>query len=269
MSRSATARRAASTVALAGALAGLVALLGGQTYWLCVPAALAATADLPGRAGVAVVTALLLAAGEGTGLATHAPAMPPVALALLVPAASVAVLLAVRERLEAQREALRRSSLTDPLTGLANRRSLMSRIDYEVSRHTRVRHPFGVMMLDLDGFKALNDRFGHPAGDDLLVDVAAAICRAIRDQDTAARMGGDEFCVLAPETDLAGTEQLAERVLAAVAGVTAGIESLGASAGVSVFPIDGTHATRLLETADQRLLESKRRRGRGARRRAA
>ena len=92
------------------------------------------------------------------------------------------------------------------------------------------------MMLDLDGFKALNDRFGHPAGDDLLRDVAGAIARAIRDQDTAARMGGDEFCVLAPETDLAGTEQLAERVLAAVATVTAGIEALGASAGVAALP---------------------------------
>ena len=192
-----------------------------------------------------------------------APGRPPLALALLVPAASVSVLLAVRERLEAQREALRRSALTDPLTGLANRRSLLARIDYEVSRHTRARRPFGVMMLDLDGFKALNDRFGHPAGDDLLRDVSAAIARAIRDQDTAARMGGDEFCVLAPETDLAGTQQLCERVLAAVATVTAGIEALGASAGIALFPGDGTQAMFLLEAADQQLLQSKRRRGRG------
>jgi diguanylate cyclase (GGDEF)-like protein len=259
-------------VALLAALtAGMVALLGGQAYWLCVPAALLVSAETRTRAGVAVVTAALVAAGEGAGAATAAHGLPPLALALLVPAASVSVLLALRERLEAQREALRRSALTDPLTGLANRRSLLARIDYEVSRHTRARRPFGVMMLDLDGFKALNDRFGHPAGDDLLRDVAAAIARAIRDQDTAARMGGDEFCVLAPETDLAGTEQLVERVLAAVATVTAGIEALGASAGIAAFPSDGTHATHLLEVADQRLLESKRRRGRGRgqRRRAA
>ena len=212
-----------------------------------------------------------MAAGEGAAIASAAHGRPPLALALLVPAASVSVLLALRERLEAQREALRRSALTDPLTGLANRRSLLARIDYEVSRHTRARRPFGVMMLDLDGFKALNDRFGHPAGDDLLRDVSAAIARAIRDQDTAARMGGDEFCVLAPETDLAGTQQLCERVLAAVASVTAGIETLGASAGIAIFPGDGTQAMVLLESADQRLLESKRRRGRGRghRRRAA
>lgn len=256
---------------LAALTAALVALLGGQAYWLCVPAALLATAEARSRAGVASATAIVVAAGEASGAATTAHGLPPLALALLVPAASVGVLLALRERLEAQREALRRSSLTDPLTGLANRRSLMSRIEYEVSRHTRARRPFGVVMLDLDGFKALNDRFGHPAGDDLLRDVAGAVARAIRDQDTAARMGGDEFCVLAPETDLAGTEQLAERVLAAVATVTAGIQALGASAGIAVFPADGTHATTLLEAADQMLLDSKRRRGRGRgqRRRAA
>jgi diguanylate cyclase (GGDEF)-like protein len=259
-----------SAVALLAALtAGSVALLGGQAYWLCVPAALLLSAESRTRAGVALITVVLVAAGEGAGAASAAHGLPPLALALLVPAASVAVLLALRERLEAQREALRRSALTDPLTGLANRRSLLARIDYEVSRHTRARRPFGVMMLDLDGFKALNDRFGHPAGDDLLRDVAAAIARAIRDQDTAARMGGDEFCVLAPETDLAGTQQLAERVLAAVASVTAGIEALGASAGMAVFPGDGVQTMFLLEAADQRLLEAKRRRGRGARRRAA
>jgi diguanylate cyclase (GGDEF)-like protein len=263
--------RIGTVAGLAALTAALVALLGGQAYWMCVPAVLLATSESRTRLGVGVVTALLVAAGEGAGALARVHTMPSLALALLVPAASVAVLLALRESLEAQREVLRRSALTDPLTGLANRRSLLSRIDYEVSRHTRVRHPFGVMMLDLDGFKALNDRFGHPAGDDLLIDVAGAIARAVRDQDTVARMGGDEFCVLAPETDLAGTEQLAERVLAAVTTVTAGIEALGASAGVAVFPSDGSHATRLLEAADQRLLESKRRRGRGrgARRRAA
>jgi diguanylate cyclase (GGDEF)-like protein len=178
-------------------------------------------------------------------------------------------MLAVRERLEGEREAMRRSALTDPLTGVANRRSLLSRIEYEIARHHRARRPFGVLMLDLDGFKQLNDRFGHPAGDDLLREVAAAIARAVRDQDTVARMGGDEFCVLAPETDITGAHQLAGRVLDAVSGVTAGIEALGASAGVSTFPSDGRETTALLQAADQRLLESKRRRGRTRARRAA
>ena len=236
-------------------------------YWLCVPATLLCASEWRTRAGVAWSTGAIVAAAVAASLGRSG--QPPLALALLVPAASVAVLLVVRERLEAQRDAMRRSALTDPLTGLANRRSLLSRMDYEIVRHTRLRHPFGVVMLDLDGFKGLNDRFGHAAGDDLLVDVAAAVAQAIRDQDTAARLGGDEFCVLAPETDLVGTEQLAERVLAAVSTVTAGIDALGASAGVAAFPADSALAPDLLDAADQRLLDSKRRRGRVPRRRAA
>jgi diguanylate cyclase (GGDEF)-like protein len=155
---------------------------------------------------------------------------------VLVPAASVAILLAVRDRLERERDTLRASALSDPLTGVANRRSLLARIDYEIARHARTRHTFAVLMLDLDGFKLLNDRFGHPAGDDLLREVASALARAIRDQDTVARVGGDEFCVLAPETDSAGAQRLIARVEAAVARVVAGVDALGASVGAAVFP---------------------------------
>ncbi len=167
------------------------------------------------------------------------------ALAILVPAASVAILIATRERLRRERDSLRASALRDPLTGAANRRSLLERVEYEIARHTRLGHSFCVLMLDLDGFKLLNDRFGHAAGDDLLRDVAAALERAMRDQDTVARMGGDEFCVLAPETDAA--DRLVSRAMAAVARVTAGIEVLGASAGAAVFPDDGATSEALLE----------------------
>jgi diguanylate cyclase (GGDEF)-like protein len=117
------------------------------------------------------------------------------------------------------------------------------------------------VMLDLDGFKQLNDRFGHPAGDDLLRDVAASLAHAVRDQDTVARVGGDEFCVLAPETDEAGAQRLIGRVEAAVARVVAGVEALGASAGTALFPHDGTTPAGLLEAADQRLLGAKRQTG--------
>src|SRR4029077_19829183 len=148
--------------------------------------------------------------------------LPSAALIVLVPAASVAVLLAVRDRLESERDALRASPSSDPLTGVATRRSLLERIDYEISRHARSRRTFALLMLDLDGFKLLNDRFGHPAGDDLLREVAAALARAIRDQDIVAGVGGDEFCVLAPETDAAGAQHLVARVEASVARVVAG-----------------------------------------------
>jgi diguanylate cyclase (GGDEF)-like protein len=264
-------RAALARTLLAAALpAGLAALAGGgEAYWLCLPAVLVACAGCRTRAGTAAAAATVIAAALAATAVRSPAAAPSLPLALLVPAASAAVLLALRERLEAEREVMRRSALTDPLTGVANRRSLLARIEYEISRHHRARRPFGVLMLDLDGFKALNDRFGHPAGDDLLRDVAAAIGRAVRDQDTVARMGGDEFCVLAPETDLTGARQLAARVLAAIGTVTAGIDALGASCGVCAFPLDGRAMTELLEVADQRLLDAKRRRGRGRARHAA
>jgi diguanylate cyclase (GGDEF)-like protein len=174
----------------------------------------------------------------------------------------VAVLVAVRERLERERDALRRFALSDPLTGIANRRFLLERIDYEVARHTRGHSTFALLMLDLDGFKNLNDRFGHPAGDDLLRDVAAAMERSLRGQDTVARIGGDEFCVLAPETDLPGTRRLRARIESAVGEVTMGVDALRASSGVALFPDDGVSPNALLHAADQRLLSAKRERQR-------
>jgi diguanylate cyclase (GGDEF)-like protein len=182
---------------------------------------------------------------------------------LLIPAASVAVLVTVRERLEREQDALRRFALCDPLTGIANRRSLLERIEYEVARHTRGRSSFALLMLDLDGFKDLNDRFGHAAGDDLLRDVAAVMQRSLRGQDTVARIGGDEFCVLAPETDLPGARRLMARIESAVGEVTTGFDELRASSGVGLFPDDGISPNALLHAADQRLLSAKRERQRG------
>jgi diguanylate cyclase (GGDEF)-like protein len=241
----------------------------GQAAWVCVPAALLAAGATRGRAAGTAAATTVIAAAVGADL-TVAPthSRPSIALLVLVAAASVAILLAVRDRVGRERDALRASAFTDPLTGAANRRSLLARIDYEIARHGRTRRSFALLMLDLDGFKLLNDRFGHPAGDDLLREVAAALARVIRDQDTVARVGGDEFCVLAPETDEAGAERLISRVEAAVTRVTAGADSLGASAGAAVFPRDGKTADRLLQTADQNLLASKRV-SRGAGRRVA
>jgi len=257
-------------LAIAAATAALVAIAGGgQAVWLCVPGALLAGATCRNIRGGAIGAGLVVAAAAGAAL-TRAGlhTLPSPVLVVLVPAASVAVLLAVRDRLETEREALRASAFSDPLTGVANRRSLLERIDYEIARHARSRRSFALLMLDLDGFKLLNDRFGHPAGDDLLRDVAAALAGVIRDQDTLARVGGDEFCILAPETGDAGAERLRGRVEAAVARVAAGLDALGASVGAAVFPRDGTTAPALMEAADQRLLGVKRT-TRPGRRRAA
>ena len=260
------------TVAVAAVAAAAVAIAGGgDAFWVCVPAALLAVGGARGRLPGALAAALVAGAALAAELtATTGADPPPAALLVLVPAASVAILLTVRDRLERELKALRATALSDPLTGVANRRSLLERIDYEIARHARSRRSFAVLMLDLDGFKLLNDRFGHLAGDDLLREMAAALARAIRDQDTLARVGGDEFCVLAPETDRAGAERLIARVEAAVGRVVAGVDALGASAGAAVFPHDATTGPALLQAADQRLLAAKRQTGTArGRRRAA
>jgi diguanylate cyclase (GGDEF)-like protein len=246
-----------------------VLLAGGDAFWLCVPTALLAAAAIPSRLGATGAGLVVLSAAAAPALQDGPARHPPVALALLVPTASMAILIAVRERLRRERDALRATALRDPLTGLRNRRSLLERGEYEIARHTRGGRSFCVLMLDLDGFKRLNDRFGHAAGDDLLREVADALTRAMRDQDTVARLGGDEFCVLAPETDTPGAQRLLARAMAAVGRVTTGIDALAASAGAGVFPEDGTTMERLLEVADQRLLELKRRRQRSRPRRRA
>ncbi len=241
-----------------------------QTFWVCVPAALFVSARCSRRVGAALASAAVLAAASAASLlhSSHQPATNPL-VALAVTAASVAILVRTRERLAHERDLARASARADPLTGVANRRAILERIEYEIARHARTRHSFGVLVLDLDGFKLLNDRFGHLAGDDLLREVAAALQGAIRDQDTLARLGGDEFCVLAPETSASGARTLAARATEAVSRVTAGIDALGASAGAALFPVDGRSAAALLHAADERLLEAKRHRHSAGRSRRA
>jgi diguanylate cyclase (GGDEF)-like protein len=100
----------------------------------------------------------------------------------------------------------------DPLTGLSNRRDLVAEIEYERARSRRSRRPFAVMMGDLDDFKAVNDRWGHEAGDAVLVEVARRLRNASRSQDIAGRWGGEEFLFVLPETDRAGAGILAAKV---------------------------------------------------------
>jgi diguanylate cyclase (GGDEF)-like protein len=258
-------------IALATAAAVLISA-GGEAFWLCVPAGLLAAYGCRTRLGVVLATAATIAAAAAPAVALRGfGPLPPPALALLVPAASVAVLRAIQEQLERERDLLHSTAHTDPLTGAENRRSLIERIEYEIARHTRSGSCFTLVMLDVDGFKPINDRFGHAAGDELLCDLVVALERGVRAQDTVARIGGDEFCVLAPETDPAGADALVRRIEGAVASVTAGVQSLRASVGVAVFPQDGASADTLLHAADQRLIGAKRaaRRGRAPERRAA
>jgi diguanylate cyclase (GGDEF)-like protein len=249
---------------LVAALVGAFALAwGGQGFWACLPGALVLAAAEPHPRGALAAAALVVVLAA---LAAPPPLMPA---AVVVPA-SVGILLALRRRLERERDAMRRFALRDPLTGLANRRALDERLGYEVARHTRHGESFAVLALDLDGFKAVNDRFGHDAGDEILRDAATALVDVVRAQDTVVRLGGDEFCVLAPQTGHASAEHLAVRVQEALGGVTAGLSGLSASIGAAVFPADGTTPDALLAAADLAALEAKRRsRGGRAQRRAA
>jgi diguanylate cyclase (GGDEF)-like protein len=232
---------------------------GGEAFWLTVPLALLAAG--PARDWSAAAAGAALVTLSGSLPAMIEPSLgpqPSPALVVAVVGGSVAVLVAVRARLAAEREAMRRWAHTDPLTGAANRRGFGERIEYEVARHDRQRRRFAVVMIDLDGFKLVNDRFGHHAGDDLLRDVAASLREAVRDQDTVARLGGDEFCVLAPETDSGGGAQLAERVTSAIRRVTTGLDTLSASVGVAVYPDDGRTPLAVLEAADAAQVAAKR-----------
>ncbi len=187
------------------------------------------------------------------------PASPPPLARVLVPAACLVDSAGDwRGAPTRERDALANAAFSDPLTGVANRRRLMSTAEHEIARHLRADERFTLVMLDLDGFKLLNDRFGHAAGDQMLRDVAVGLTRALRSQDTVARLGGDEFCVIAPQTGQspAPGRQDHQRCRA---GASGGIQELHTSVGLAVFPEDGATIELLLRTADERLLAAKRR----------
>jgi diguanylate cyclase (GGDEF)-like protein len=241
--------------AVAAAVALLSAVAGASGFWACVPGALLLAASATSGLG----TLAAVAAAVGAASATRAPGASSPLLGLVVAGSGAAVLHGMRTRLEAERNSLRRSALRDPLTGLCNRRGLDERMGYEVARHTRERRRFAVVAIDLDGFKRVNDRFGHAAGDDLLRDVSEALSTVVREQDTVARLGGDEFCVLAPETGRGGGQHLARKIEDAIARSATGLDQVSGSVGVAVFPDDGRDALAVLEAADDAQVEAKRR----------
>jgi diguanylate cyclase (GGDEF)-like protein len=147
---------------------------------------------------------------------------------------------------------------TDPLTGLANRRQLEDRFAAEIDRATRGGRPLSLLVLDLDWFKEFNDRFGHRAGDRALVAFGAALGRATRTSDLVARLGGQEFAVLAPETDEPDAFLLAERLRAEVRVAFARQpEKLTVSCGIASFPAHGIAPGELMYAADRALYEAK------------
>jgi diguanylate cyclase (GGDEF)-like protein len=150
---------------------------------------------------------------------------------------------------------------TDALTGLPNRRAVEDTLKRMVAQASRSIQPLSALMLDLDHFKAINDRFGHDRGDDALAAVGALLRETLRDSDFAGRLGGEEFVVLAPGTDGAGAEVLAEGLRTAVGRLDVpGLDGpMTVSVGVATFPEVAPDGATLLRMADRALYAAKER----------
>jgi diguanylate cyclase (GGDEF)-like protein len=171
-------------------------------------------------------------------------------IALPILLVTAAVVVHLRERLTAAVAAVGAEARADALTGVGNYRLLDERLRYETLRHRRTGRPLSIVVLDLDRFKEVNDGLGHLAGDQLLREVADTLSRAVREADTVVRQGGDEFCVLAPETSAEQADLLLGRIKHALRGLVAVGEPLAASAGRATFPDDASSPELLLAHAD-------------------
>ncbi|HWP37943.1 MAG TPA: diguanylate cyclase [Gemmatimonadales bacterium] len=164
-------------------------------------------------------------------------------------------------RLRESRRELERLSVTDILTGLSNRRHLLTALDQEIRRSARHERPCTVLMIDVDHFKRYNDTYGHLAGDEVLARVGKLLKEAVRVLDVPARYGGEEFAVVLSETDLEGGAEVAERIRTRVAQeqftVEGGSASVTLSIGVASFPDQGETAQALLSAADAALYQAK------------
>jgi diguanylate cyclase (GGDEF)-like protein len=162
---------------------------------------------------------------------------------------------------EEARKEVEALAVTDPLTGLSNRRHLMRRLESEFARARRHMRSLSLIVVDLDGFKQVNDEYGHDAGDRVLLRVAERLRRSLREFDTVARYGGDEFVILLPETDKGQALAAAERIRQSVVGEPVDKQgAVGATFGVATFdPISASFdQEELLRRADRALLAGKR-----------
>jgi diguanylate cyclase (GGDEF)-like protein/putative nucleotidyltransferase with HDIG domain len=164
----------------------------------------------------------------------------------------------LKERLDQLIERLTDAVRTDPLTGLLNRRGLEETFEVEMERSRRAKAPLTLLVGDLDRFKMLNDRLGHPAGDRALELLGEALAAGVRRIDRVGRMGGEEFALILPETDEHEGYVLAERVRAKVReNFAADIFPLTISFGVASYPTHGATTSALLKAADQALYTAK------------
>jgi diguanylate cyclase (GGDEF)-like protein len=183
-------------------------------------------------------------------------------LATLRGLCGVAALAIDRMRAMERAETNARTAATDPLTGLFNRRHFMLRLDEEVERARRHRTPLTALMLDVDGFKKLNDRLGHLGGDAVLRVIADVLRRSVRLFDVCARFGGDEFAILMPGSGVENGAQIAERIRQDLEGSRPPLgpwsDELRVTASIGIAALTGPSGEDLIIRADQALYSAKR-----------
>ena len=177
-------------------------------------------------------------------------------LSLLADQAAVAV---INARLH---QAVSTQALSDTLTGLPNRRALDARMDNEVKRSIRYGRPCAVLMMDLDGFKSINDTWGHLFGDQVLFELAQFLSSNLRSTDFLARYGGDELTMIFPESDILNASQVGEKIHASLGNFEitqpdGNRRHLGVSGGIALYPRHGRTASDLLRAADEALYRAK------------
>src|SRR5438105_12384378 len=234
--------------------------------FLCVPLLLWAAFRFEPREAATAVLVLSGVAIAGT-LAGFGPFARPTydeSLVLLQAFTGVAAVMTLvlagggAERRGAEAR-LRRLAVSDPLTGLSDYRQLVHALEAEIKRSSRTDREFAVVLMDLDGLKTINDRFGHLVGSLAIRRVAEALLGSCRATDTAARFGGDEFALVLPETGEAAAWHVARGVVDRLA-TDAEKPNLSISVGVAVYPGHGETVEALLNAADVALYETKERR---------
>ena len=169
---------------------------------------------------------------------------------------------ALQDDLRANNQLLQKLAQTDPLTELHNRRHMMDTLEAEFDRSSRIGSPFALLMVDLDHFKQVNDSYGHQIGDKVLQSIAWEIKGSLRQYDSAARFGGEEFALLLPETALKGANLVAERLRQSIndiefAGPLSGLK-MTVSIGIATIPSDKVRSVSdLIRLADDALYAAK------------
>ncbi len=228
-------------------IAVAIALAGNE--WAALGGAVVATAAYLG----------VIALDPGPGFATGRLLQVALSVGAIWLLTLLAAVFARNER--RTRRMLSRLSRIDPLTGLLNRGQLYQTLEQEVRRTRRSDRGFSLLMMDLDGLKAVNDGLGHQRGDEVLRDLGRVIRDDIRNVDSAYRYGGDEFLVLLPETDFSGAFVVAEKIRSDAEDLGLSMEAEGISTSVSIglvsHPEDGGTAEELVRAADRAMYNAK------------